>query len=170
MFGLSKKICPKLWPWWRTSLTFWVVLFHIGHKTWSDWAFYHRYSPLEMAMMRGPRTLAMTLMVMTMSVFKSIRAAGMRPPIHREFHSHSFVSLPSPPPTSATFTCLDVHRFQPFSSSILLFLFLHLSSFSSSFILQLLPPSLAQMPTPFNLFLHLSSFSSFFWPPPYHLL
>ena len=61
-----------------------------------------------------------------MSVFKSIRAAGMRPPIHREFHSHSFVSLPSPPPTSATFTCLDAHAFQPFSS--------HLSSFSSSFI------------------------------------
>ena len=89
-----------------------------------------------MAMMRGPRTMATTklimmammkmVMVLMMSVFKSIRAAGMRPPIHREFHSHSFVSLPSPPPTSATFTCLDAHAFQPFSSSILLFLFLHL--------------------------------------------
>ena len=153
MFGLSKKIRPKLWPWWRASLTFWVVLFHIGHKTWSDWAFYHRYSPLEMAMMRGPRTMATTkpimmammkmVMVMMMSVFKSIRGVGMRPPIHREFHSHSFVSLPSPPPTSATFTCLDAHAVQPFSSSILLFPFLYISSFSSSFVLQLLPPSLA---------------------------
>ena len=151
MFGLTKKIRPKLWPWWRTSLTFWVVLCHIGHKTWSDWAFYHRYSPLEMSMMRGPINNGNDEANHDgndedgngdddecVQVHQSCRDEATHPsriPL-------TFLRLP---PFSATHFC-HLHlprcpRLAAFSSSILLFLFLHISSFS--FLFPLLPPSLA---------------------------